>query len=224
MYDCFMYNGEEQALAEKLAIPNVDRRVVVESWLTHSGLQKPNLFYTGSAPGVLHVVADLTRYHDPWARENAQRNAILLGLEDAQAEDIVIVSDADEIQSPKGIERGRQALQRHPAVVLCLKSYNYSREWHDPTEWRGPIITTVGHLRSQTPQGLRNLRETLPRVPDAGEHLSWFGGEAEIQRKLRSFAHSEFSGLADDTASIRARVAAGEDLFGRWCLSPTQGG
>lgn len=221
VYDCFMYNGEEQALAERLAIPNVDRRVVVESWLTHSGIKKPNLFYASTTPGVAHVVADLAPYSDPWARENAQRNAILLGLQHAEAEDIVIIADADEVQSPEGIERGKQALQQHDAVVLCLKSYNYSREWHDPTGWRGPIMTTVKHVRLQTPQRLRDLRESLPRIPDAGEHLSWFGGEAEIRRKLQSFAHTEFSDVADDVASMRSRMTEGEDLFGRWRLMPT---
>lgn len=223
VYDCFMYNGEQSALAEKLAIPNVDRRVIVESWLTHSGLQKPALYYNSKLPGVQHVVADLTKHSDPWARENAQRNAILVGLRDAEPDDIVIIGDADEIASSDGIERGKAALSNHDAVVLCQTSYNYSRAWHDPGGWRGPVMTTVKHARLQTPQGLRDLRENLPRIPDAGEHLSWFGGESEVVRKIQSFAHQEFSTAPDDVESLRARMAGGEDLFGRWRLMPTEG-
>ena len=52
-------------------------------------------------------------------------------------------------------------------------------------------MTTVGQVRNQGAQGLRDQRETLPRVADGGWHLSWFNGVQGIQTKLDSFAHQE---------------------------------
>ena len=218
IWDTFLWNGEIQALHARLALPGIDRRVLVESWLTHSGQRKPRLYYDWTLPGVELIVADLSGHASPWARENAQRNAVMEGLHEARPDDVVMVSDIDEIPSQDGLNRAVEALQKHCAVVLCQKMYNYDRKWEDPRGWRGTVVTTYAHLATVSPQILRDQRETLPRIDNAGEHLSWFGGPEEISRKLASFAHTEYSAMAGDLDGIRERVAAGEDLFGRWAL------
>lgn len=207
-----------EALHTRLAVPGIDRRVVVESWLTHSGKKKPCLFYNWSLPGVELVVPDLSAYDSPWARENAQRNAIMGGLQDAQPDDVICISDGDEIVNTDGLKRAIQALSLHPAVVLCQRMFNYSRDFEDPRGWRGTVVTTYRYLCTCSPQELRNARETLPQIPDAGEHLSYFGGAEEVSRKLASFAHTEYSALADDKQTIHERMLKGQDLFGRWTL------
>lgn len=221
VYDCFTYNGELQALHERLAVPGIDKRVVVEALTTHSGQEKDELFYQWTLPSVELVVPDLSRYDTPWGRENAQRNAILLGLTDAKDEDIIIVSDSDEIVSADGLTRAVEQLDKHPAVVLCQRMFNFSRQWEDPKGWRGSVVTTYAHLKTTTPQSLRDQRETLPRIADAGEHLSYFGGAGEIARKLSSFAHTEYKSLAHDSALIQKCMQSGQDLFGRWDLQST---
>lgn len=218
IWDAFCYNGEVQALHARLAIPGIHRRVLVEALTTHSGQTKSKLFFDWKLPGVRLVVPDLSRLKSPWERENAQRNAIMDGLIDAQSDDIVLVSDADEIPTQDGIDRAKKALTDSPAVVLCQTMYNFDRNWIDPRGWRGTVVTSYGHLKTVSPQTLRDQRETLPRIPDAGEHLSWFGGEGEVSRKLSSFAHTEYSHLAERPDLIHSRIAAGQDLFGRWNL------
>lgn len=224
VWDCFLYNGEQEALAQRLALHNVDKRIVVEASMTHSGRVKDKLYYNWSLPGVRLIVPDLRPYTSPWARENAQRNAITQGLTDAGDTDVVLISDADEIPSADGIERGQEGLRSSPAVVLCQVLYNYNRKWQDPRGWRGTIMTTAGHLKHTSPQQLRDARETLPRVENAGEHLSWWGGVEEVSRKLASFAHSEYSHVGADQESIRRRIESGEDLFGRWQLQQASTG
>lgn len=218
VWDCFTFNGEQEALRARLAVTGVDRHVLVESLLTHSGLPKPRLFYAGGEARVTPVLADLSRHATPWARENAQRDAVLQGLAGAAPHDVVLISDADEVPSADGIRRAVEALRTDEAVVLCQRMYNYSRRWEDPRGWRGTVATTYAHLASTTPQALRDAREELPRVPDAGEHLSWFGGTAEHQRKLRSYAHTEHAGLADRPELLAARAGGGVDPVGRWGL------
>ncbi|RYF11220.1 MAG: DUF839 domain-containing protein, partial [Deltaproteobacteria bacterium] len=204
----------------RLAVPGIDRRVIVEAMMTHSGNKKDRLFYDWQLPGVTLVTPDLSRFDTCWARENGQRNAILDGLAGADPQDVIMISDSDEVPTPDGVARAVQALTHHSAVVLCQRMFNYSRKWEDPRGWRGTVVTTLRHLLTTTPQHLRDQRETLPRIPDAGEHLSYFGGADEVSRKLASFAHSEYTALAGDKTVIRQRMEAGQDLFGRWSLQP----
>lgn len=223
IWDTFMFNGETHALNARLAVAGIDRRVAVESWLTHSGLAKPYLYFDRPLQNIQLVIADLSACSTPWARENEQRNAIMQGLTEADDGDVILISDADEIPTSDGIDRAIKSLVQHPAVVLCQTMYNYHYGWVDPRGWRGTVVTSYAHLKLATPQRLRDMRESLPRIPDAGEHLSWFGGVDEVSRKLTSFAHTEFSDLKLDQQDIERKMVAGEDLFGRWELSqPTK--
>lgn len=218
IWDTWLFNGELEALHTRLAIPGIDKRVVVEALMTHSGQKKDKLFYQWDLPGVILVTPDLSQFQGPWERENGQRNAIMQGLVDARDDDVVMISDCDEVPSPDGISRAVQELSKHPAVVLRQRMYNYSREFEDLRGWRGTVVTSYRHLQFHTPQELRDQRENLPQIHDAGEHLSYFGGAEEVARKLASFAHTEYSGLATDTATIEDRMRKGEDMFGRWML------
>lgn len=218
IWDTFTYNGELEALHARLAVPGIDKRVVVEALTTHSGAKKERLFYQWNLPAVRLVVPDLAPFATPWARENGQRNAIMDGLTDAEPGDVILLSDADEVPSLNGINRAVAQLAHHPAVVLCQRMYNFSRRWEDIRGWRGTVVTTCEHLRKTSPQALRDQRETLPRIADGGEHLSYFGGTQEVSRKLSSFAHTEYSSVAGDKALIDRCVKTGQDLFGRWSL------
>ena len=226
--DCFCYNGEMHALAARLALPKIDRWVLVESWTTHSGDRKPCLYHINQLselgrdldPRILVVVADLAQYEEPWQRENAQRNCVLSGLQGAGEEDTVLLSDCDELPSPEGIDRAVAALEHQSAVVLQQRSLTFNVDWENPGGWRGTVATTVRHIKKVSPQALRNQRETLPRIENGGEHRSFFGGAAEIQRKVASFAHTEYGSFAADVEAMQQRMRTGRDPFDRWDLSP----
>ena len=218
VWDCFMYNGEEHALQSRLQLPGIHRRVLVEGNMTHSG-EPQGRFYGQNLPDVIAVHADLSTGGSAWERENMQRNALMHGLDGAASDDLVLISDADEIPTSDAIRRASVALTRGTrAVVLSQTMYNYSREWKVPHPWNGTIATTRGHLDTVSPQALRDQRNSLPQIADGGEHLSFFGGSEEIKRKLRSFAHTEYAHMATDDDAIAAQVAGGQDLFGRWGL------
>ena len=115
IYDCFLYNGE-QDLAE-IRLHELDSRVdyfvIVESNTTFSGKTKEYLFNTNNFQKFKHKIrycpvtdgkADYSK-KDYWTyfsyeqmyREFYLRNSIVLGLSDAEPNDIVLLSDVDEI-------------------------------------------------------------------------------------------------------------------------------
>lgn len=109
LIDSFSFFDELELLAFRLKelSPVVDKFVLVESDLTHSGQKKP-LYYEENKhlfseykDRVIHVIhRGLTGDNvDPWLREAAQRDAILEGLKriEISGNDYVVISDCDEI-------------------------------------------------------------------------------------------------------------------------------
>ena len=122
VYDCLMYYDEDTVLDIRLNCLDayVDKFVIVESKFTHSGEKRNLLFdinqFKRFKDKIIYLVLDdgprgiETIYDDDdkdlksfkyienaLERENYQRNYISKGLNDADAEDIIMVSDADEI-------------------------------------------------------------------------------------------------------------------------------
>ena len=89
---------------------HVDYFVIVEADVTHAGNPKPLYygdnkdFFNRFEDKIVHfVVDDMPEPNDSWGREFYQRDALVKAVSqvpDIQPEDIVLVSDADEIPSP----------------------------------------------------------------------------------------------------------------------------
>ena len=120
-YDCFSFFNELDLLEIRLETLDkvVDKFVLVEASLTHTGHAKPLYFadnmkrFARFNDRIIHVIVNdfpalngATPEELAWARENWQRNAILRGLPNvANHNDYVIISDVDEIPSPEAIAR-----------------------------------------------------------------------------------------------------------------------
>ena len=114
IYDCFSFFNELDLLEIRLNVLRdvVDRFVLVEAGETHTGKPKPFLFEENRAR--FAEFADRIEYvrierfpagHDAWWNENFQRNEILKGLAGANPDDVVMISDLDEIPRPEVVAR-----------------------------------------------------------------------------------------------------------------------
>ena len=82
----------------------VDRFVLVEATRTHSNRPKPLYYaenrarYAAFADKIIHVVVeDTPDTTNAWAIERFQRDCILRGLHNCRPDDIILMSDVDEI-------------------------------------------------------------------------------------------------------------------------------
>jgi Glycosyltransferase family 17 len=192
----FMLNSELDMLECQLFenYDRVHRFIVVEATLTHQGGFKPLHYavnearFAPYADKIIHVVCDYlpTREQvaDPWVRERMQRDAGLASfMPYTEPDDIVIVSDVDEIPSSA-------AFAQDPQPVLGGNIYLRFATADTPG---GPgvmqVLVRAGAVSSV--DQLRQRREGFPSYDQAGWHLSWFGGQAAIREKLHSFCHLE---------------------------------
>lgn len=110
-YDCFTFFNEIDLLKMRLHIlyDYVDFFVLVELNKNHKGQEKP-LFYIENkkmfekySDKIIYVSPEYVPQYsadDGWSIENYQRNCILYGLEKCKSDDIVMISDLDEIPNP----------------------------------------------------------------------------------------------------------------------------
>ena len=119
LIDCFMYFDEDLVLDIRLNTLNdiVDRFVIVEATTDHEGNQKKLNYYKKNFKkfeNKIHYIVDQNlpeqvsffkkNWRPEWHRENAQRNRLEVGYSDCSDEDMIMISDIDEIPNPKRIK------------------------------------------------------------------------------------------------------------------------
>ncbi len=218
IYDCFTFSEERLLLEERIKYLSgvVDVFVIVEARLTHQGDPRDLVFPTMQSrltrykSQILYIVVDDFPVGDAWGRENNQRNAILQGLASAKGDDLVIVSDVDEIPN-RDVLIELKALGATTPFALEMRFSFYSLNLCSES-WYHAKITPYRLLKS--PQQLREARG-LPTLRSAGWHMSYLGTVEDIQRKLQSFAHTEYaSGLWTSRKHIQRCMRLGVRVFG----------
>jgi beta-1,4-mannosyl-glycoprotein beta-1,4-N-acetylglucosaminyltransferase len=238
--DCFMFFNEFDLLEGRLKYlnNNVDYFVLVESNLTHSGQLKPLHFaenlvrYRQYLDKILYFpligntnsfdfnkLPSWERDYDtgPWQQENAQRNHIAKALNLFDDQDIIMISDLDEIPHKDCVEIAKDYfLKGWDRLGVRQDHYCYNFNQKQLTPWIGTSISTNAVAKKETPQQLRNSRHGFGIIENGGWHLTYWGTVEDIQYKIDSFAHQELNLTQFKTPEhIKEKILKGEDMFNR---------
>jgi beta-1,4-mannosyl-glycoprotein beta-1,4-N-acetylglucosaminyltransferase len=151
IYDCFLFFNELDLLEIRLNVLNdyVDYFVLVEATKTFSNKNK-KLYYAENTERfssfnhkIIHIVVDehpefknkKDAVGDVWEYEVYQRNQIIKGLEKADDNDVVMISDVDEIPNPLFFLKvlNEKGIKDNPVQVLRVsgdKVYSKYTGWH----------------------------------------------------------------------------------------------
>jgi beta-1,4-mannosyl-glycoprotein beta-1,4-N-acetylglucosaminyltransferase len=222
-WDCFLFNGEKECLqirAEELKPLNVHHVLVDSRYsFTGRGQKIPFLEMTDREEFYQYdiqewVVDTLPIVGSAWNNEINQRNEILIALKElgAKDEDIVIISDADEIPSLKAIQ------SYSPEMGLTsLKMDNFWYNFNCLTErqsWLPVRIMTYEYLKDTTPNNVR-ISGYNYAIDNGGWHFSYLGDADFIIKKLESFSHQEYNKPEyKDPETILKKIRSGESLWG----------
>lgn len=247
IYDSFTFLNEYEMLDLRLNELDdvVDRFVIVESNTTFSGVKKPYNFLENKhlfekflhkieyvqidSPNKLDINMSKTYFipysRSTWFNEYEQRNSIIFGLTEANDNDIILISDLDEIPNKNYLEEAIEQATKEPIVLNQQFFYFYLNnavmDRDNPEEigsWFGTIAITHKDLLDTTPQDLRDKKHLLPRSKSkcAGWHYSFIGGSEKIKDKLESFSHVEFSGEKyTNEENILQALNNNKDIFDR---------
>lgn len=225
-FDAFIFFNELDVLEVRLyeLAPVVDQFVLVESPFTFAGKSKPLYFEENKERfkdyNIHHIVAQFPPHvgdPDPqqiWINESYQRNCLAEGP--YSPNDVVIISDVDEIPSREVIE---ELDNKDPIKIRHRFSYYYFNmvQKNPPKQEFGAVVSTAGVLRATSAQIMRNCGYDL-RMPErqGGWHLSYMGGPQAIKKKLQSFSHQEYNTpYFTDTKRIGSIIKTGKDILDR---------
>lgn len=242
-YDCFPFFNELDLLEIRLNELNevVDYFVIIEATRTYTNKPKELLFqknqerYAAFAHKIKYVIVDdypgffrHFRKPTPWDFERNQRGHVKVALKDCQPEDVLILSDIDEIPRKEKILE----FKKMPGLkVFEQKMYYYFlncfvQDYDEPIPltpegykpWRGTIMLNFkDYTHFEDLRTSRNHKKTVRTlVRDGGWHYSWLGGVDSILKKIEAYSHTEHD--KDDyknPAQIRRLITSGQDLFGK---------
>tara|TARA_B100001057_G_scaffold140107_1_gene139790 strand:- start:21 stop:911 length:891 start_codon:yes stop_codon:yes gene_type:complete len=228
IYDCFMYYDEDLVLELRLNILDkvVNNFVIVESKYTHSGKKRKLLFdinkYSKFKDKINYIILEnephnLEIIHDDdtedkknskyimnaLKRENFQRNEITKGLIEANQDDLILISDVDEIPNLSNLDFNKI----NNEIILFKQNfyyYKFNLKLED-VPWLGTKACKYKNLKS--PQWLRNIKakkypfwrldvlfsnkkySNLKFIENGGWHFSNMKTPAEIEKKMRTYLH-----------------------------------
>ena len=162
IYDCFSYWDEDLLLKIRLNILNkyVDHFVIVEGNKTWQNNSKELRFdinkFSEFKEKIIYIpVTDMPDGDDPYLRENFQRNCILRGIKHAEENDLILISDLDEIPNPKKISEFNIS-KRYAVFEQKHFYYKLNLQSRKTPFWHGSRICVNKFLKS--PQWLRELK------------------------------------------------------------------
>ena len=159
IYDCFQFFNEEHVFDLRVNILHefVDFFVVVESTCDHQGNPKKLNFdlnkFKKFQKKIIYIVVDDTmesiKKKHSWGEslvEQHQRNSIMRGLKNCHDNDLVILSDVDEIPDLKKLNLFNE---KDKYGVFSQKMFNFKLNLLNETEknWHGSKICLKKNLK-----------------------------------------------------------------------------
>jgi hypothetical protein len=207
VFNLFPFNAEFTLLEIRLEemAPFVDHFVIVEAAQTHTGQPKPMRFleqraaFARYSDKIIHVPVESFPPHidSAWARDFFQRDSAVRGLSGLCApDDLVILSDADEIIAPDALAR----LPDGPLVGADLRTFSYFFNY-EILYGRPRIKAAFVRAALLAEHGSSWLRVGAPRyfghtfVERAGWHFTSIADAAGIERKFQASSHVEHAHL-----------------------------
>jgi len=246
IFDCFMYFDEDILLDLRFNILDkyVDYFVIVESCYNHKGEKRRLNFdikaYKKFSKKIIYLNYDevpnkIEKINDNDSenitnakyifnaayRENAQRNYIINGLNKADEEDIIMISDVDEI--PK-LDNFKFESVKEKLIFFNQNMFYYKFNLQLPNfNWVGTRCCKKKYLKS--PQWLRNIKSknypiyridllfsnykysNIKFVRVGGWHFTNIKSAEKIKFKLKSYLHHrEFDIKPISTAQIEELI------------------
>ena len=237
IYDCFMYFDEDMLLDLRLNVLNdhVKKFVITEATYTHNGSPKKLKFdfnnFSKFKEKIEYIVVDeppptlkiINENDSPnvkgeklilngMARDYFQRESLARGLQNLDEDDLIIISDLDEIPNLTEVDLSKID---NKTILFNQKMFYYKLNLlYDDFQWFGSKACKKKSFIS--PQWIRNIKSkkysklrldllfsktkysNIHYINNGGWHFTSIRTAEELEKKLLNFAHHyeyEESGL-----------------------------
>ena len=236
IFDCFQYFNEDHIVDLRNNILNkkIDYFVISESTKTHQGKEKKLNFninnFTKFKHKIIYLIAEFKNeinFNNHMGGESLieqnQRNTLIEGLKNAQENDLIMLSDSDEIPDMSKLNLIKPST-KFTAFSQKMFMYKLNLQNLNESNWIGSRCCKKKYLPK--PQKFRDMKfKNYPfwridkiglQIINGGWHFSFLQKPEEIAKKIRSYSHGEFNkDIFVDEKKISKRIANNQDIFDR---------
>jgi len=232
--DSVMFLNEFDILEVRLRemYDHVDKFVIVECDKTHTGIQKEFNLETQLdrfAPWMdkidyIKVEQDNPSSH-AWNNEYWQRDQMARGWTDVEPDDVIMISDVDEIIRPEAIDFIRNTNYDlyglyMPAFYFKFNYVDTKPDWHYKVWGRAYRNTMIGGSNMRYTNEIPGKQRI--ELHHAGWHFGWLGDDEFVKHKIQCTPHVEINQPhIVNNIDIEKHIAEGRDHFRpenvTWC-------
>jgi len=235
-----MYFDEDLVLDLRLNTLNnyVDQFIIAEATRDHAGNEKKLNFdyknFSKFKNKIKYLIIDdlpidVQSKKKNWTpnhwRDQYQRNSLARGFQNYDDNDLIMISDIDEIPNPDKLSEFKI---KNKYGCFMQKNFQSKLNLLNITDkyWMGTKICQKKNLKS--PQWLRNIKTKKrpfwkfykPKEPqlifDGGWHFSFLKNPEDISKKIKAYSHQEFyKNEFVDEEKIAQRIKNRTDIFDR---------
>ena len=240
--DAFTFFNEKELVELRIKYLNdvVDSFLIVEADHTHTGIKK-NWNFPELLKNNLKQFSHKIQYNQmkvdlkkaeaeknpnyigktlgrSWRVETMQRNFLKDSYQKiSSGDDIIIISDLDEIPSKDKVDFIKSSDFKLIAPVAFVQSlFHLNCKFLDLEEWIGSVVITSKLIEKYEPQIFRDYKNRISRFIDGGWSFSSFGGAERVRLKLEAFCHEEYNKKEYKVEEhLKKCMETGLDLFKR---------
>jgi beta-1,4-mannosyl-glycoprotein beta-1,4-N-acetylglucosaminyltransferase len=132
------------------------------------------------------------RHEKQWGREIYQRESIFYGLMDQNEDDIILISDLDEIPNPTELDKIKNSIG-NDVFDFKQNTYYYYFNLLKERNWSGPKCLLWKNLKDTSMNLVRQNKHTTKVISNGGWHFSFMGGSESIKTKIDAYSHQEYN-------------------------------
>lgn len=246
IYDCFPFFNELDILEIRLntLYETVDYFVITEANKTHTGSEKEYIFeqnkerFTKFLNKIIYIKIDdfpdlesskTSSDGNKWLYENYQRDAIMRGLENCKPDDIVIISDCDEIPNPEAIKKYKDGIC---SLMQLRFGFNYNSLYITIPFCKSAkickykeLINPKKKIKEKDKKYCQYSRYGLPtylrfvkgkKIKNGGWHFSYIGNIENIKYKMNSIVEQQVNTINKNTDKLLLeKIKNNEDVLER---------
>lgn len=246
IYDCFPFFNELDILEIRLntLYETVDYFVITEANKTHTGSEKEYIFeqnkerFTKFLNKIIYIKIDdfpdlesskTSSDGNKWLYENYQRDAIMRGLKECKQDDIIIISDCDEIPNPEAIKKYKDGIC---SLMQLRFGFNYNSLYITIPFCKSAkickykeLINPKKKIKEKDKKYCQYSRYGLPtylrfvkgkKIKNGGWHFSYIGNIENIKYKMNSIVEQQVNTINKNTDKLLLeKIKNNEDVLER---------
>ena len=238
--DCFNYFDEDLILEIRLStlFDYVDKFIICEATLDHAGNEKKLNFdikkFKRYEKKIKYIIVDdlpkevkkfKKHWHTAHARDQFQRNSLVRGLADCDPDDLIMISDVDEIPNPEKIsdfnKKDKYACFVQGNYLLKFNLLNITEpKWYGTRMCRKKDLKSPQWLRDIKPRKIPFYKFYKPKfdkfIANGGWHFSSVKNAEGIYKKLNSYSEQQWNNNKfKNMEIIKRKIDQKKDLFDR---------